>query len=346
MSLKIKIPNSFTVCLISGDTEISSLQEKSLDNLKKKYKVNFCKRSDYNKYQYASFSQIINELVTESVDEFLFFVNPKVNLQENLIEDMLIDLCSGYCWTSRFAFGLWGTTKELFRNIGLMDERFIGGEMEDFDFICRLNLFGKAVNWQCINGIYKNEFSRIGDLRGSSHTLFYNKWIESDNVLYLDEDYLDCKILKGPNKNYISNSWLDYDNSFFEPNPSNNSFIWRNWFFKEILVKKFDKEFIHTNSKILIESNSSDEVGLEFFCNSKTNLNIFILTDDEYLVYSSKIKSNTWQKFPINNSSIVDMTDFFEIKIFHEGSKIYHNKFVTLPIDINIELGLKITNIK
>jgi hypothetical protein len=38
-----------------------------------------------------------------------------------------------------------------------------------------------------------------------------------------------------------------------------------------------------------------------------------------------------------------NVTDVNEIKIFHEGDKIYHNKAVLLPINMDINIGLRIT---
>ena len=38
------------------------------------------------------------------------------------------------------ALGFWATTKNVFREIGLLDERFLGGEYEDFDFGIRMKL--------------------------------------------------------------------------------------------------------------------------------------------------------------------------------------------------------------
>jgi hypothetical protein len=344
MSLLIDIPKSFTICLIGGDPEITSIQENSLSELSQKYTINFCKRSDSFTGLYPSFSQIVNELAKESTDEFMFFVNPKVNLKPELIEEMLIELCSGFCWTSKIAFGLWGTTKELFRKIGLMDERFIGGEMEDFDFICRLNLFGKAVKWQYITNLYLEERSKIGDLRGLSHTVFRNKWVELDGVLYLDEDYSESKKIKTLNdSSYISNSWMNFSESvFLEYNYCSD------WFSKRIEVKKFKKEQIYSNSNIIIKSTSSG-IKFEFLCNVDTEINIFIVNSFGYLMTDTVLlKSNTWRGYAFYNKEnrpvwIGDLTDYCEIKIFHQGSKIYHNKYVKVHMDVNIEMGLMIT---
>jgi hypothetical protein len=59
----------------------------------------------------------------------------------------------------------------------------------------------------------------------------------------------------------------------------------------------------------------------------------------ELITYGILLDSNTW------NSNIMfdNVTDVNEIKIFHEGDKIYHNKAVLLPINMDINIGLRIT---
>ena len=338
LNLKIELPKSISICLIGGDPNITSEQEELLKPLRKKYNVSFHKRSDSYTGFYASYSQIVNELVNESTNDFLFFMNPKVKPTPDQIEEMLLDLCSGFCWTSKIAFGLWGTTKELFREIGLFDETFIGSEWEDIDFICRLKQFGKAVKWQYQVELYPQEQSKVNDLRGLSHTVFNNKWIEGDdNILYLDYDNSEHKKLKSYQSNYyISNSWSDFSESVFMDNNSQAP-----WFKKDIRIKKFKKNYQYSNSKILINS-TLDSIKIEFLCDYQTEITICFINSDGYSVtFGTILKSNTWYA---NRLFVERITEHCEIKIFHDGSKIYHNKYVFIPIKMDIEIGLKITN--
>jgi hypothetical protein len=335
MSQKIEIPKSFAICFVGGDEKRTNEQESLLKPLLENYNVEFWRRCDIFSGFYASFSQIINEACNETNEEFIFFINPKVNPNPKDIESMLIDLCSGYCWTSKIAFGFWGTTKELFRNIGLMDERFVGSEWEDNDFICRLKMFNKAIKWQYSLDLYPSKPSPINDMRGLSLTFFKSKWIEIDDYLYLDSSMSENKkIKKSESRNDIKDSWMPFSNSSILDNNGPISMIYKN-----IEIKKFKQNINFENSLIKININLNN-IRVEFFCNEKTCISIQILNKNKELItYGILLESNTW------NSNIMfnNITDVNEIKIFHEGDKIYHNKNILLPLDININLGLRIT---
>jgi hypothetical protein len=335
MSLKIEIPKSISICFVGGDQIRTDEQELMLRPLLEKFNVEFWRRCDKFTGFYASFSQIINEACNETNEEFIFFINPKVNPNPQEIEDMLIDLCSGFCWTSKIAFGLWGTTKELFRNIGLLDERFLGSEWEDVDFICRLKLFNKAIKWQYSLDLYPSKPSPINDLRGSSLTIFRNKWIEVGDYLYLDVSMSENKKIRSKaSRDDISISWMDISNSILL---DNNGII--GYLSKIIEIKNFKQDIIFTNSLIRLNINS-EYIRVELLCDIKTYISIQVLNKNKELItYGVLLESNTWNQ----NVMFDNITDTNEIKIFHEGDKIYHNKMVLLPLDIDISIGLRIT---
>lgn len=334
MSLKIEIPKSFAICFVGGDRDRTSQQEQMLSPLLGKYNIEFWRRSDRFSGFYASFSQIINEACNETKEEFIFFINPKVDINPQHIEDMLIDLCSGFCWTSKISFGFWGTTKELFRNTGLMDERYLGSEWEDNDFICRLKLFNKAIKWEYSLDLYPSKPSPINDLRGLSLTLFKTKWIEDGNFLYLDESMSENKKIKNSNyRDDIKNSWMDISESILL---DNNGII--SFFSKHIEVRKFKQELVFIDSLVRFNIGLTS-IKVDFLCDVETFISIQVLNKNKELItYGVLLKSNTW------NSNIMfnNITDVNEIKIFHEGDKIYHNKNVLLPKVIDIQLGLRI----
>lgn len=334
---KINIPKSFCVCFVGGDKNRTLEQEKLLDPLGQKYQIEFWRRSDFFSGFYASFSQIINEAVNGTDEDFIFFVNPKVNPSPSQIEEMLIDLCSGFCWTSKISFGLWGTTKELFRNIGLLDERFIGSEWEDNDFLCRLKMFDKAIKWEYSLDLYPSVPSSINDLRGMSLTFFRQKWIEEGDELYLDLDLSETKKIKNlKSREDIKNSWMDGSNSLFLD--SNGPAL---FYFKKIKSREFDKEIINLDGEISIRSDQNS-IRFEFLCNSKTEISIQLLNEKKELITPGVLLgSNTW------NSNIMfrNIGNSNELKIFHEGDKIYHNKNIKIPVDFRINIGLRI-NIK
>lgn len=126
---------------------------------------------------YTSFSRLVNQIVLTTEGEYLFFVNPKTRLTAELLDSMLTDLQSGFAWTSRVAFGLWACHRQLFRVIGLMDERFLGGEYEDLDFGLRLKHHDIAANWVYRADLYNSgAASRWFWPRGIGQSMFDMKW--------------------------------------------------------------------------------------------------------------------------------------------------------------------------
>ena len=123
-----------------------------------------------NKSSYLSFSLLINESVNYVDNEFIIFVNPKSVPNKDDVDMIVKNLYLGYALVTRINFGLFGTTKELFRTVGLLDERFIGGENEDVDFILRLKLNNLAVYYEFDHSRYVNrgEPSYYNKYRGIS----------------------------------------------------------------------------------------------------------------------------------------------------------------------------------
>ena len=333
---KINLPKSFAVCFVGGDKKRTKEQEILIKSLLEKYSVEFWRRSDKFSGFYASFSQIINEAVNETKEEFIFFINPKVDPDPIQIEEMLIDLCSGFCWSSKISFGLWGTTKELFRNIGLLDERFIGSEWEDNDFLCRMKIFDKAIKWQYSLNLYPSAPSPINDLRGMSLTFFRNKWIEKEDVLYLDKSMEENKMICNTEpRTDIKNSWMDGSRSLFLDKNGPAPF-----YFKEIQIKEFSYNFTHCDSVINISADL-EKIKVDFTCEVDTEISVQILNSrKELATYGILLKSNTWN----SNVMFKNITDSNELKIFHEGDKIYHNKNIKIPGDFELKMGLKINN--
>lgn len=338
MVTKINIPGSFSVCFVGGDKNRTLEQQKLLEPLLQKYQIEFWKRSDIFSGFYASFSQIINEAVNSTNEDFIFFVNPKVNPTPSQIEEMLFDLCCGFCWTSKIAFGLWGTTKELFRNIGLMDERFIGSEWEDNDFICRLKMFDKAIKWQYSLDLYPSEPSPINDLRGMSLTLFRQKWVEERGNLNLDKDLSETKKIQNIKpRDDIKNSWMNGEKSIFLDNNGPSSY-----YFKKIKTVEFENQTIRCDGVLSIESDKK-KIKFEFLCDIPTEISIQLLNEKKELVtFGVLLKSNHWNE----NVIFENIGDYHELKIFHEGDKIYHNKNMKIPIDFRVYLGFRINNKK
>ena len=140
-------------------------------------------RYQKNPHQYQTFSQMINEAIDDTESEFMVFVNPKTVVSSDGINLIIDKLCNGYCFASIFGFAYFGMTKELVRNIGMLDENFLGSEYEDDDYLIRIRISDKAVWWGQDWSTYNFFKSECPPNRGSSLTTFWRKWRWKNNTL-------------------------------------------------------------------------------------------------------------------------------------------------------------------
>jgi GT2 family glycosyltransferase len=92
-----------------------------------------------NGENYPSFSKLINECVAESSTEIIIICNDKARPMKQDIQKTLSLIDEGYGFVGLYSFGFFGFKKELMRRMGPLDERFIGGNYEDCDYLRRLN---------------------------------------------------------------------------------------------------------------------------------------------------------------------------------------------------------------
>jgi hypothetical protein len=124
-----------------------------------------------NGHGYPSFSKLINECVVESPTETIIICNDKARpKKEHLLEQ-------GYGFAGLYAWGFFGLKKELFRNIGFMDERFVGGNYEDSDYLRRM-MEGNIAMYNSfeIDYIFMNSGWDISNTK----THFDKKWEHGD----------------------------------------------------------------------------------------------------------------------------------------------------------------------
>lgn len=332
----IDMPKRFSICFIGGSIEKSRAQIDGLKPLLDRYEIDFCLRGEVYSGMYSSFSQIVNELISDAKHEFIVFVSEKVDPTPEKVEELLGYLCSGFCWASKVAFGFFAATKELFRNIGLMDERFIGSEWEDIDLLCRMYMFGKAIRWEYDRSQYPAVPSKIGRLRGASLTAFLDKWIESDEMMIMDSEYLECKKLRDSNiRRDISGSWLPKSMSVFMDDNNNAHTIFK----REISVRNFEKRSIVSNAEIDVEFFNGQAM-VRFRCPVLTKVSMQILnSEDDLATWGILIESNKWY----SNSMFQNAVGPLQIKIFHEGDKIFHDRSISMDSGLKIGIGLRIT---
>ena len=189
-----------SICLLSSDSEQAIEQEKGLSLMDLDVEYEIWNRHLYNQGHFNSFSQVINEAVINCRFETVIFINPKVLCLPNDIQMLIEDLESGFAWTSITGFGFWATTKNVFREIGLLDERFLGGEYEDFDFGIRMKLAKLPMLWRFESGRYEQRQSRQIWPRGVAKSTFHEIWIQEGDQFYRNPDIsLPRKFPKSPN---------------------------------------------------------------------------------------------------------------------------------------------------
>jgi hypothetical protein len=174
---KYLLPKKVSVVLLASNDDIIESQKRVFDD--SGYEIDYYMPRVVNKSNYLSFSLLINESVNYVDNEFIIFVNPKSVPNKDDVDMIVKNLYLGYALVTRINFGLFGTSKELFRTVGLLDERFIGGEYEDVDFILRLKLNNLAVYYEFDSNRYVNDMeepSLYNKYRGLSKSIFYRKW--------------------------------------------------------------------------------------------------------------------------------------------------------------------------
>jgi len=87
---------------------------------------------------YVSFSKMINDCVLECPTQIVIICNDKARpIKADVLET--VDLINrGFGFVALHNFRFFGFHKDLIRRIGWFDERYMGGEYEDFDFLRRI----------------------------------------------------------------------------------------------------------------------------------------------------------------------------------------------------------------
>ena len=119
----------YTIYLISN-------KEQYYENLKKSILPDTLNYFDGTNAE--SFSQLINKCVDQCPTETIIIMSDKVMPNKTHIDKMLELIEAGYAFVGLYRFGFFGFKKELFRQIGMMDERYLGGGYEDNDMYIRL----------------------------------------------------------------------------------------------------------------------------------------------------------------------------------------------------------------
>lgn len=85
-----------------------------------------------------SFSEIVNQCAEMCPTEIVIMLSDKVMPKVEDISKIINLIEQGYGFVGLYRFAFFGFKKELMRQIGMFDERYLGGGFEDYDFTVRL----------------------------------------------------------------------------------------------------------------------------------------------------------------------------------------------------------------
>lgn len=175
-----------------------------------------------------SFAKLVNTCVAACPTETVIIMGDKTMPIADNVYKVLDKLSQGYAFVALYSFGFFGLTKELFRRIGPLDERYTGGGFEDYDFYCRLVEADLAVysTSEVLYWYAPNTWS--GYCAGGQHwaTKWYHKWtageLMPDSISRtIPEETYSYDWGKSTNQIFLSNK----EHSYVDNNPHVSPFF-------------------------------------------------------------------------------------------------------------------------
>jgi len=331
--------NNFAFCFLSQNIEDIQRQEYELTKLSDKFQIERWYRKDRNPSKYVSFSQMINDAIDDTDSEFMIFCNPKTKFVSEDIEFILEKLSNGYRFASVVGFGFFGFPKELIRRIGMLDEKFIGAEFEDDDFVIRMSHFKKAVWYGCDYSKYDLYYSKSENLKHISYSIFNRKYKIVDKKIYINKDFFTHKKISKRHRNYSNEIFESWDNSKISYGDKHYGGFLKDF---ETEVIDFNLTEKLTNFEIKIKKNISNFF-VELLSNDNFSIKIVVLQNfnkGRTIIKSFEVFNNTWYVFDITDTYNTQLyTDDVEIRIFIDDNQIYNNTlkdFEDLSLNFNI----------
>lgn len=208
----------FTICLHCGcSRDVVNAQMDALSPLDLKYKVTWNNRIDRHPDIYESYSELINHSVSTTDDEWVILINDRTHPNVDEVEKMLNLLENGYACVLLYNVGFMGFSKQLIRNIGWWDQRFINGGWEDRDWVWRIKKANLAL-YESLEGTYDMSWKSPLNIPGAvlSGQFWERKYDTSSQVVYQklrEESYSEWDKTLGDKRNDIQESWMTWDNS-------------------------------------------------------------------------------------------------------------------------------------
>jgi hypothetical protein len=201
----------------------------------------------YDGTGYESFSKLVNHCIINSEYETIIICNDKLKTKPEDIDKILRLLEEGYGLVGLCKFAFFGFKKNLIRQIGFFDERFLGGGYEDNDIIARMK--EADIAYYATEEVYRTPMPttwkyEIENSPAKKH--YFNKWrlnLPESIIRLLPEinpyDMKDCtyyttflSFRKSVMCRYSDESWIDAK-VVIEKKPVVYSKLKKTWNFKD-----------------------------------------------------------------------------------------------------------------
>jgi len=170
-----KVLMNYSCYVISNKPHLFSAIEKSIAP----EKVNY-----FDGTGYSSFSKLVNSCTASADTEIVIIMSDKVVPTAADVQKVLTLIEQGYGFVGLYRFAFFGFKKQLMRQIGMMDERFVGGGYEDDDYYIRLKEANIAM-YVTEEVVYTKSRSSWDYSQSRIH--FLQKWIDTGHPNYNPE---------------------------------------------------------------------------------------------------------------------------------------------------------------
>lgn len=208
-----------TISLHCGSSrDIVNEQMNLLNDLSYEYHIHWNNRIDRHPQMYSSYSEMINHVVATSKTEWIIFINDRVKPTVDEVKKMITLLENGHAFVMFYNVAFMGFSKELVREVGWWDERFLLGGWEDRDWVWRIRQHNFSI-YESLESTHDYSWkSHLNKLGGLSSGVFWSlKWdTSSRHVVFKnleEKNYKKWNLYLGAKKPEISKSWKKWGQS-------------------------------------------------------------------------------------------------------------------------------------
>ena len=221
----------YTIVIPSNNFEIQEeVYQSIITQLNEEDKKRVVKLDGSN---YPSFSKLMNDCLLLPETEVIIICSDRCKPYKYHIDETLRLLNEGYGFVGLYRFAFFGLTKHLIKTIGFFDEKYVGGNYEDCDFMRRIREADIAY--------YEKEQVSYRPGRSSwplnvsfqiNKTYFESKWYEDDKIIK--------RLKPEPPANYDVGDW-----------PEHNFLSWKQSVLLPPSKSFMDKKFINGEQNVL-----------------------------------------------------------------------------------------------